>query len=305
MAPSEEDLEAILQQMAHGFREWPLSPIMHSPEEAGMDYGEVFFPSADGVPLEGWFIPKKGSQEIIIANHPRWFNRAGLPSHVEPWSKLMPGNDLEVSFIPDYKILHDAGFNVLAYDMQNHGHSGSGNNGLFGVFEWRDVVGSLAYIRGREYTRDMAAGLFSCCAGGNATLAAMKHRPEVFEGVGCMLAPQPLSLRVAFERALEQLQIPVSRMQDLERQLFLKTSFKVDQMSPSSDAKHVRVPTFLYQVYDDPVTRPSDVQSVFDNIPIEEKQLYWIRGTAKRLNGYTCFQMEPGQFLEWLGDFMA
>ncbi|TEA14050.1 hypothetical protein C8034_v003802 [Colletotrichum sidae] len=125
MAPSEEEIEAIFRQVANGFREWPLSPIMHSPEEAGMDYEEVFFPSAD----------EEGSQKIIIANHPRWFNRGGLPSHLEPWSKLMPGNDLEVSFIPDCKILHDAGYNVLAYDMRNHGHSGSGNNGLFGVFE--------------------------------------------------------------------------------------------------------------------------------------------------------------------------
>ncbi|TDZ17846.1 hypothetical protein Cob_v009211 [Colletotrichum orbiculare MAFF 240422] len=223
MAPSEEEIEAILRQVANGFREWPLSLIMHSPEEAGMDY-----------------------EEIIIASHPRWFNRAGLPSHVEPWSKLMPGNDFQVNFIPDYKILHDAGCNVLAYDIRHHGHSGSGNHGLFGVFEWRDIVGSLAYIRGREDTRDMAVGLFSRCAGANATLAAMKRRPEVFEGVRCMLAPQPLSLRVAFERALEQLQIPVSRMEDLERHFFLKTSFKVDQMSPPSDAKHVRVPTFLY-----------------------------------------------------------
>jgi hypothetical protein len=30
----------------------------------------VSFPSRDGVPLEGWFIPAPGSGRLIIANHP-------------------------------------------------------------------------------------------------------------------------------------------------------------------------------------------------------------------------------------------
>jgi hypothetical protein len=28
------------------------------------------------------------------------------------------GNDVEVNLVPDYKILHDAGYNVLAYDLR-------------------------------------------------------------------------------------------------------------------------------------------------------------------------------------------
>ena len=46
------------------------------------------------------------------------FSRSGMPTHLEPWHSewAASGNGFEVNFIPDYKILHDAGYHVLAYD---------------------------------------------------------------------------------------------------------------------------------------------------------------------------------------------
>jgi hypothetical protein len=37
------------------------------------------------------------------------------------------------------------------------------------------------------------------------------------------------------------------------------------------------VPTFLFQVHDDVLTDPSDVQTMFDNIPVADKKLHRIR----------------------------
>ncbi|MFI0424710.1 hypothetical protein [Spongiactinospora sp. 9N601] len=72
---------------------------------------------------------------------------------------------LEINFIPDHRILHEAGFNVLAYDLRSHGHSGEGN------------VGSLKYARDRRDTRDMAVGPFGRCLGGHpAAFAAYEKR---------------------------------------------------------------------------------------------------------------------------------
>ncbi|KAF9876883.1 malic acid transport [Colletotrichum karsti] len=53
MAPSEPEIANILQEMVDGFREWPLAPIMHFPDEAGLEFEDIFFPSEDDVPLEG------------------------------------------------------------------------------------------------------------------------------------------------------------------------------------------------------------------------------------------------------------
>jgi hypothetical protein len=304
-----EEIEEALDKLATGFVEWPRAPLLHRPDEAGLDYENVFFPSEDGTPIQAWFIPRSGSDKIIICNHPRWFNRAGLPSHLEPWKSFgaSAGNDFEVNFIPDYKILHDAGYNVLTYDMRNFGQSGAANGGVFSVgnFESRDVIGSLNYARARADTRGMTMGLFSRCVGGNATMYAMTRRPEAFDGVRCMVSPQPLSSGVALERALERLGIPQSYMGNLNERIQLKTSFTIDQFSPVPWAKNVMVPTFLYQVRDDLYTRPHDVQAMFDNLPVAEKKLYWIEGTTRRWDGYAYFQKDPVQMLEWFERFMG
>jgi pimeloyl-ACP methyl ester carboxylesterase len=309
MSATATDHSTTLDAIARSFHKWQRAPILHRPDEEGLAYEDVTFPSEDGVPLEGWFIPAPGSDRLVIANHPRWFTRAGLPSHLEPWRSLAgsAGNDFEVNFVPDYKLLHDAGYNVLAYDLRNFGQSGEGNGGVFtvGRFESRDVVGSLAYARRRPDTRDMTIGLFSRCVGANATMFAMTRRPEAFDGVRCMVAPQPLSAGVSLGRALERLGIPADHLPDLEERVRRITSFSLDELSPVPWARSVTVPTFLYQVRDDVYTVPDDVQAVFDNLATAEKELLWIEGTTRRWDGYTYFQRHPERMLAWFARHMA
>lgn len=64
------------------------------------------------------------------------------------------------------------------------------------------------------------------------------------------------------------------------------------------------MPTFLYQVHDDVLTHPSDVQAMFDNIPVNDKQLQWIHGTTRRWDGYLEFQRRPEPMLEWFAKHM-
>src|SRR5690606_37805866 len=99
-APDEEE---ILRQMADSFGRQLRSPIMHTPAEAGLDYEDITFQAIDGVPIEGWFIPARGSDRLIIANHPMGFTRAGYPGHLEPWKSIWTssGNDIEVNLVPD------------------------------------------------------------------------------------------------------------------------------------------------------------------------------------------------------------
>jgi hypothetical protein len=146
-AATDEQIDRILDATADSFVRQLRSPIMHAPSEQKLPYEEITFPALDGVALEGWFIPADGSEKLIIANHPMGFSRAGIPAHLEPWRSIWSssGNAFEVNLIPDYKILHDAGYNVLAYDLRNFGLSGAANGGVAssGIFESRDVLGSL------------------------------------------------------------------------------------------------------------------------------------------------------------------
>lgn len=139
-AKTDEFISGIAELMAYSTR----TPILRTPDQYGMAYEDIFFPAIDGVTLEGWFIPAKNSNKLIICNHPMPGNRYGYPGHLEPWKNF---GGFEVNFLPEYKILHDAGYNVIAYDMRNHGRSGAGNGGIVGhgIVEYRDVIGSLRY----------------------------------------------------------------------------------------------------------------------------------------------------------------
>lgn len=190
--------------------------------------------------------------------------------------------------------------------LRNLRHSGASNGGIGsgGRYEARDVIGSLQFARSDSRLRHMMVGLFSRCEGCNATMLAMTTDPELFQGVRCMVSPQPLSVGVTMLRALEMLGIP-ERIDELEEEVRLIVSFRFDQMTPVPWARNVNVPTFLYQVHDDLQTRPDDVQAMFDNIPVSDKKLVWIRGTTARWDSYLYFQREPQQFVDWFNKYMS
>jgi len=308
-ARTDEHIDRFLDATADSFVHQLRSPVLHAPSEQKLEYEEVTFPALDGVGLEGWFIPADGSDKLIIANHPMGFSRAGIPAHREPWRSIWisSGNAFEVNFVPDYKVLHDAGYNVLAYDLRNCGLSGAANGGIAssGIFESRDVLGSLRYVRNRADTRHMTIGLFSRCLGCSSTFCAMMQNRRAFDGVRCLVGPQPVTMKIIMTRRLALSGIPVDRIQDLEDRLLLRTSIGFGPRAPQEWARHVCLPTFLYQVRDDVLTEPSDVQTMFDNIPVADKRLDWIRGTTARWDGYLEFQRRPQPMLEWFEKHMA
>lgn len=100
-----------------------------------------------------------------------------------------------MNFLPHYKALHDAGYNVLCYDMRNHGRSGTGSGGVVGIglLEYRDIVGSIRYAKSRKDTCDMKVSLLSICLGGNSAIVAYDKHPEDFKNIVSMVLLQPVS----------------------------------------------------------------------------------------------------------------
>ncbi|MGI8577339.1 MAG: hypothetical protein ACR2KG_05350 [Nocardioidaceae bacterium] len=56
-----------------------------------------------------------GLRQVVIHNHFLPGNRYGYPGHL-PQSGGLGG--FEVNFLPEYMALHEAGYNVLAYDIR-------------------------------------------------------------------------------------------------------------------------------------------------------------------------------------------
>lgn len=301
-----DGLDAKIDTIANGLAYAARTPVLRWPGEAGLDWEDVTFPSADGTPLEAWFIPCAGSDKLVICAHAFGFSRAGFPSHIEPWKSAWgPGNDYEIDFIPDYKTLHDNGFNVLAYDFRNCGLSSAANGGLQSNnrFEARDVVGSLAYARSRPDLAGMTIGLFSRCMGANATFRAIANDPEMFVGVRCLVAPLLLSARVALERMTEGADI-ADHADEAERRLQQIIGVAISESSPVDWARSVTLPTLTYGVRDDAVTKPSDLEAIFAAIDTEDKSMFWIDDTNRRWDGYAWFQRHPERVIEWFEKYM-
>ncbi|CAN5676175.1 hypothetical protein BH11ACT6_BH11ACT6_40650 [soil metagenome] len=291
-------IEQMLEFWVHGKR----SPIYRRPNEVGLQYEDVFFPSMDGVGLEGWFIPAD-SDRLIIHNHFLPGNRYGYPGHLDGFQDF---GGFEVNFLPEYKALHDAGYNILCYDLRNHGLSADGNGRTVGIglLEYRDVIGSIRYAKSRPDTASMTTGLLSVCLGADSTFVAMDKHPEEFADIKVMIALQPVSGRAFIEKNIVETAGIEDGIELFDEALHRRTGFRLDEQSPIPHAKAVHVPTFVAQVHDDKLTYPSDVQAIFDNIAATDKKLHWIYGTDERFRGYNYFGEHPELAIEWFDSHM-
>jgi pimeloyl-ACP methyl ester carboxylesterase len=291
-------LDAIASAAAHGTR----APLLHTPADKGLAFSEFSFPSSDGVPLEAWFIPAEGSDRLIICAHAFGFNRAGYPSAIEPWkSSFGPGNDYDISFIPDYEKLHDAGYNVLAFDFRNFGQSGEANGGLQSAFrfEGRDVRGALDWVQNNPDLAHMKIGIFARCMGANATFRAIHDAPAAFADVKALVVPLLLSIRLIMEHQLAANGLG-DYADEVDRRQRLLTSVKMKDASPALWAKSVTIPTLTYGVHDDHLVEPWDLEATFKAVAAEDKEMFWIQDTTARWDGYTWFQRHPEHVLEFL-----
>jgi pimeloyl-ACP methyl ester carboxylesterase len=296
----------MIEQFAQLFRNGARTPVLRRPDDYGMDYEEVFFEASDGVPLDGWLIPAD-SDKLLIVNHPMTCNRYGFPGHLPPWNTMFGG--FEVNFLPELKHLHQAGYNILTYDLRNCGLSGEANGGIsgLGLLECRDVVGSLWYARSRRELAPMTTGLYSRCMGGNSTIIAMAKWPEEFKHVQALVLLNVVSGRTFIERGAENLHLdPEKAAQQLDERLRELTGFRLDEETPLPYAKHVKVPTLMAQLRRDFLIHGErDGQAIFDALGAPEKELLWIEESNQRFYAYNHFGQHPERLVKWFDKHMS
>ncbi|WP_421724321.1 alpha/beta hydrolase family protein [Bauldia sp.] len=295
MEKEQEDalIDALAKGVSYSFR----TPILRRPSDVGLAYEDIFFPSMDGVMLDGWLIPAAGSDKLVICNHFIGANRYGYPGHLEPWTGQ---GGFEVNFLGAYKALNEAGYTVLAYDLRGHGHSASGAGDITGVgaIEWRDVVGSVRYAKSRHDIATMKVALHSLCMGCNSTFIAMEKHPEEFDHIRCMIALQPLSAAPFIERALIDAGIE-NAVERFDEAYTRYSSFRHADSNAVARADAVKCPTMVVQVRDDASTKPWDAEQIYERLPNPDKKLLWIEGTPVRYEGYRYFSQHPAEMVAW------
>ena len=303
--PIPEAMSQLVETYAQLFKNGQRFPILRRPDEYGMKYEDIFFPSLDGTILQGWFIPAANSKKLIIANHPMTCNRYGYPGHLEGYGGF---GGFEVNFLPDYKALHDAGFNVICYDLRNHGISDQGSGGTcgaLGYYEARDVVGSLKYARSRPETKDNSIGLLSRCMGGNSTIHAMTHFPEYFSDIKALILLQAVSGHAFVEKGAINSNLDVAAtVAAFDKRIHELTGFRLKELTPIPLAKNVTVPTLFAQVRKDALIDTKDSQEIFDALGSKEKKLIWIEDSTRRFDGYNYFAEKPAEMVQWFQKFV-
>lgn len=283
------------------------APVLGTPGDYGLNYEDVFFPSKDGVPLEAWFIPCQGSDKLIICNHPATMSRTGYPGDMAPWNAFNP---TKVNFHPEYLALHAAGYNILTYDMRNHGNSGQGNDGVTGIgqYEWRDVIGAFDYVNRHETMQHMALGLLNRCMGGVSAIVAMSKMPEYFKDVKAFVCPQPASMDLCMPKILSTFGLcEPAHWTFLEAEQRRLGGFTNQEMRFHPYVGNVEIPTYILQVKEDTWSpTDQDVQVTYDLLKLsaEDKKLLWIEGTTQRFDGYNYLGKQPQSMIAWFDKYM-
>jgi len=130
------------------------SPIGAPPD--GL-YGEVTFPSSDGLRLSGWYTPSRNGAAVVVVSS--------------------AGGDRLVS-VEHARLLADHGYGVLLYDARGSGESEGSPNG-FG-WDWdQDVTGALAFLRAQpEVDPDRLGGL-GLSTGADVLIEVAASHPEL------------------------------------------------------------------------------------------------------------------------------
>ena len=231
--------------------------------------------------------------------------RAGFPGHLgEPWSMY---DAVEIDFVIQYKHLTDAGYNVLTYDIRNHGNSSAANNGLSGIgqWEWRDCVGVKKFVDNHPTLSKMKVALYSQCMGGNSQYHAIHRRPDLFENVQCMVSPMVVSMAAIYD-AFSELQGVRQYQELIDLELLKMGAFVAAEMTPHLWAASVKMPVLMVQVLKDSWTRnPEDAQKTFDLLGSKEKELLWIENTTRRFkDGYNYFGRYPEKIIPFIDKHM-
>jgi pimeloyl-ACP methyl ester carboxylesterase len=184
----------------------PRLPLWATPGDLGLDYDEIQFPAQDGVRISGWFIPaanelRKGATIVLIHGWP--WNRLGEVAD-DLFSEItgeQPVDLLRLGFA-----LHQDGYNVLMYDMRNHGESAAAPPVAFGQEEAKDLLGALAYLNARADVAPNRIGVIGFSMGANSLLYALPQTNQIQAGI----AVQPATVSVYSQKYGRDLLGPIS-----------------------------------------------------------------------------------------------
>lgn len=126
-------------------------------------YDEVSFPSRQaGLTLAGWYVPGDPAAPAILITHG------------------FQGGKGDGNILPVAGMLHRHGFNVLLYDMREHGESDiEDGRAAIGNEEYLDLLGAWDWLQTEKHFSPSRIGVFGASLGAGTTLIAFGQEPQL------------------------------------------------------------------------------------------------------------------------------
>lgn len=276
-------------------------PFPKTPQDYGLAYRDVAFPTRDRLTLRGWLINEAAQKVIVMTHFGYRANRFGYQLKYQPRLSKPYNKEIEFCFVA--KRLVEAGYAVLMYDLRNHGESDTTELGVGtgGHGERFDVLAAVQFVAQQEATAGKPIGLLSYCYGANTTFCAMQEDAQAFAdaGVKALVAMQPLRNG----DFLKGIRVPDFIYRHAEAYYRERTGGYSLLPPIETAAKAVCVPTRLVQSRKDPNTNLAWIAEVYDNFPVE-KEMFWLEEPTHRFDGYNWFADHPRDMLDWFDRFI-
>ncbi|MCP3065689.1 alpha/beta fold hydrolase [Myxococcus sp. K38C18041901] len=121
------------------------------------DAQDVRLFTSDGLELRGWYVPSRNRAAVVMTH--------GL-------------SQTRADVLPEARILRDAGYGVLLFDLRAHGGS-QGETSTWGDLERRDVRAALEYVRARPDVDPAKVGALGFSIGSAAVAEVAAKDPDV------------------------------------------------------------------------------------------------------------------------------
>ena len=286
-----------VRQMAKFFAKIDAAPVTRTPEELGLEFEDISFNTSDEIGLKAWYLPSNGSSKLVIFNHFMLGNRAGAVP-------LADWGNVTVDFMPIYKTLVDAGYNVFTYDLRNHGESDQQDGGKLGLThtEYHDAIAAMDYVAKHYPEQDVY--LYSQCYGTVATMRAIGKAPEKFSAVKAFVNIQPLSADAFVEGVTKQFGLDhPDNVKNFSKHLKAQSGYGVEDLKVPTIAPAVKMPTMLMQVRKDFRTTNADLNAIFDALGSVDKEMVWIDDQEERLEAYNHFVRHPDELITFFNKY--
>jgi dipeptidyl aminopeptidase/acylaminoacyl peptidase len=126
-------------------------------------YDDVRFPSRQaGVTLAAWYVPGDPAAPVVLITHG------------------FKGGKGDGNILPVTGMLHRHGFNVLLYDMSEHGSSTADDGrAAIGNEEYLDLLGAWDWLQTEKHFPPKRIGVFGVSLGAGTTLIAFGQEPQL------------------------------------------------------------------------------------------------------------------------------